>query len=1036
MKRASINIPFLLLVLLLIPGLFYTGLFFSSLETDIVSFLPQKNKVFSDATSILQSRLSQDRIIVDIALKNENPDILVECSDKIQHEMKQSGIFQDVGFDSFQKIVPSLIPHVLTNLPALFSKVELREHVAPLLDQESIKHRLKQNIQEMHTLDGLGQAQYVAQDPLGLKNLVLSRLGQLNPVQQARFYKGEILSPDGKHVLVIAQLSESATNTVYARKVEEHLNDISRSIEAEYAKKGIKLNITPMGSYRAALDNERIIRNDVSFAIILASCGIILLLLFVFHRPLIGLFAFLPALGGTAAAFFVLSLIHDSISLLVLGFGGAIISITVDHGIAYLLFMDRSQDTYGRYASREIFALGIITALTTIGAFSALCLTNFPLFVQLGQFSALGIGFSFLFVHSVFPHIFPALPAAQRRFLPFRGVVERLFSTGTTGVIIALGFALLMLFYAEPGFNVDLGSMNTVSSDTRTAEETIKKAWGSDYFSSVHLMTTGESIQELQKTWDSIYPKMQDDLQTDVLRSGFIPAMIFPGSSLKQKHINAWIEFWSEKRISRTERYLKRAAKDLGYKIEAFDPFLNTISKDEISDNLTIPKKYFSALDVHKIKDNQKWAYDTTLKPGKNYDASTFYDKYKTKNTKIFDPTYFSKSLGQELRSSFMYLLLFIGISVFLLVLLFFLDLRLTLIAFLPVLFSLICTLGTLSLLGYSIGIPGLMLSIVIFGMGIDYSLLLVRSFQRYGSMLHPNFQLIRIAVIMAAISSCIGFGVLIFAEHSILQSAGLTSFLGITYSLIGAVIFLPFLFNKIYWKEHTIDVKGNLKKRVMMRYKNVEAYPRLFARFKIALDSMFLEIQEFIDTSRPIRNIMDIGCGFAVPACALLEWFPQAHIYCIDPSQERCRVASRVLGRRGSVECSSAPNLPQTAHQVDIALMIDMIHYINDYDFYSILQKTSSKLKHDGLLLLRAIIPPQGKPSWTFKLAAWKRMITKETVYYRNLDNICKMLTRSGFQVYYTRCSPQDNQESMWIIAKRASNKQDQAYLVSDKDI
>ena len=98
-----------------------------------------------------------------------------------------------------------------------------------------------------------------------------------------------------------------------------------------------------------------------------------------------------------------------------LGFGGAIISITVDHGICYLLFLDRPEATTGRTASREVWSVGLLAALTTVGAFATLGLSGFAIFVQLGTFTALGIGYAFLFVHAIFPKIFPRMPAARTR---------------------------------------------------------------------------------------------------------------------------------------------------------------------------------------------------------------------------------------------------------------------------------------------------------------------------------------------------------------------------------------------------------------------------------------------------------------------------------------------------------------------------------------------------------------------------------------------------------------------------------------------
>ncbi len=145
-----------------------------------------------------------------------------------------------------------------------------------------------------------------------------------------------------------------------------------------------------------------------------------LLLLFAFPRPLIGLLSLVPALAGTGAAIFVYSLFHSSISIMVLGFGGAIISITVDHGIAYLLFLDRNRTTRGKDASHEVRAIGIMAVITSIGAFLILSYSGFPIFAELGQFTALGILFSFLFVHSIFPRIFPVMTPGNSRVLLLR----------------------------------------------------------------------------------------------------------------------------------------------------------------------------------------------------------------------------------------------------------------------------------------------------------------------------------------------------------------------------------------------------------------------------------------------------------------------------------------------------------------------------------------------------------------------------------------------------------------------------------------
>ena len=143
-----------------------------------------------------------------------------------------------------------------------------------------------------------------------------------------------------------------------------------------------------------------------------STVAVALLLLGAFPRPLIGLLALLPAFAGTMFAVFVYSLFNRSISLLAVGFGGAIVSFTVDYGIAYLLFLDRPHETRGFEASREVWSLGLIAMLTTAVSFAALSLSGFPALAEIGLFQRPGRCFYLYFRPC---HISPSyLPSCLR----------------------------------------------------------------------------------------------------------------------------------------------------------------------------------------------------------------------------------------------------------------------------------------------------------------------------------------------------------------------------------------------------------------------------------------------------------------------------------------------------------------------------------------------------------------------------------------------------------------------------------------------
>ncbi len=1016
MTSKRFNLPLLVLTLAVMGVLLSVGIWMTEIDTDITRFLPQNERVFSDAGYIFKHHPMQSEMVIDLGLSAPDREHLVACGAFVTQRLKASGLFDRVGTESVQAVIPDLINHVISQLPVLFSAKALEDQVAPLLAPPAIERRLRALQRQLMGLDAIGQAQWMARDPLGLRNVILSKLAHLAPSSNIQFYKGQLLSKDNQHLLLVATPATAGTDTVFARRLALLMATLSSELGQRFGRNN-PVTLTPVGAYRAALDNEQIVRRDVKKAITIATLGIALLLMLAFYRPLVGLFAFLPALGGTIAAFFVLALVHRSISIMALGFGGAIISITVDHGIAYLLFLDRSKTTYGKVVSKEIWAIGLMASLTSAGAFGALYLTGFPVFQQLGQFTAMGIGFSFLFVHLIFPKLFPELPAAKVRQLPLRKWVSRMPVSKKGTAIFVSGFAVVMLFWAKPEFNTRLSTMNTVRDDTAAAEKLVTRIWGSDIFNKIFLMAEAPTMAALQRSGDALLNLAEADFNAQQLAAGFMPAMIFPGKARRHSNLSAWRSFWTDQRVQTTQAALARAGR-MGFADDAFAPFMAALRGEDVAVVEGIPEQFHSMMGIMAQADGT-WMQFFTLTPGPHYDAARFNSRYHAL-VRSFDPTYFSQRMGRMLFRTFAKMLVIIGISVAFLLYFFFLDWKLTLITLSPVIFSLICTLGTLKLIGHSLDIPALMLGIVVFGMGIDYALFFTRAYQRYGGVTHPDFERIKMAVMLAAASTLIGFGVLCVAEHSLLRSAGLTSLLGIGYSFLGAFLLLPPLL------EHRFDPRNKVvipaagwRQRVLARYQSLETHARLFARFKLKYDILFDELPQLLKASADLRTVLDIGCGFGVPGCWILDRYEQANVYGIDPDRERVRVAARAYGRRGHVTCDLAPNIPRAPEPADAAFLLDMIHFLDESDLKLTLQRLAGAMRRDGQLIVRAVIPPENKNySRLWRIDAVRRKIEGTPAYFRSTDDIVGMLASAGFETEQKALSG-GNEESVWLIAK-----------------
>ncbi len=1005
------------------------GIMRLDIDTDVVRSLPAGERVVADALEIFTHHPIHDQVAVDISLNRDDPDTLVECATFLEEKMKDSGLFAQVGTDAMGELIPRLAVHVAGNLPLLFSADDLQK-VVPLLDSGRVKERMGKLYKDLGSLEGVGQAGFIAMDPLGLKDLIMAKMALLAPSMNARLYRGSLLSGDGRHLLVTARPLVAGTNTASARSLSLFFEQVSQEITSRYEARGLEVILTPVGAYRAALDNERIIRHDVQLALSLSTAGIALLLLLSFSRPLIGIMALVPALAGTAVALFVYSLFRPSISIMVLGFGGAIISITVDYGIAYLLFLDRPHETKGKEASHEVKAVGIMALVTTIASFLILSRSGFPIFTELGLFAAMGVLFSFLFVHTVFPRICPVMPAGRDRILPVQRLVNVLYNTGRPGAIAAVVLACGLIFFARPQFHVSLSSMNTVSQATEAADALFTKVWG-QIGDRVFLMNTDETIGAIQQHNDRSLARIDEDVQNDILAAAFVPSMLFPGPEQGERNMAAWHTFWDDNRVKQVKELLNSAGAELGFTPEAFAPFFSLLEPGFTAPILEIPEEFYWLLGISEQKDTSGLIQFITVAPGENYDAEAFLARYGG-DSKIFDVAFFTKRLADILFSTFTTMLAIIAVSVAGMLFLVSLSLPVTIMILLPSVFAYICTLGTMTLIGRPFDIPALMLSIVILGMGIDYAIFCVRAHQRYRDIAHPSYVRVRTSVFLSGTSTMIGFGVLCFAEHSLLRSIGITSLLGIAYSLLGSFLLLPPLLT-YYFSMKIREGSGDgrdLSTRLRSRYRTVETYPRMFARLKLCFDPMFAELPRMLAAKKDIRTIIDVGCGYGIPACWCLETFEEARIAAIDPDPERVRIAALALGERGTVVQGWAPDMPPLAgEQADVVLLLDMLHYVDDERVATVFRKSFQLLGEGGLLVIRCAVRPTGRPSWSWHLEKLRIQLSGHDAWYRSPEKIAELLAEAGFTVIVKEVTA--NPELAWVVGQAEKEAASAASLI-----
>jgi SAM-dependent methyltransferase len=253
------------------------------------------------------------------------------------------------------------------------------------------------------------------------------------------------------------------------------------------------------------------------------------------------------------------------------------------------------------------------------------------------------------------------------------------------------------------------------------------------------------------------------------------------------------------------------------------------------------------------------------------------------------------------------------------------------------------------------------------------------------------------------------------------LRSIGITSLLGIGYSIMGAYLILPVLVKKIYapfdFPSEPLETGSRQHlKRTLLRYRHLEAYPRVFARMKMMIDPMFKELDKYVKNP---RRILDIGCGYGVPATWLLEIYPQAEVYGLEPDEIRVLIASYAIGNRGRVEAGRAPDLPDVDGDVDYVLMLDMLHLISDQEVQIAFQRIYQKLEAGGTLLVRATIPSDKRNPWKRWIEVARLKITRAPNRFRGEEEIVDFMKKAGFDVNVS-ASDTKGIEEKWFVGKK----------------
>lgn len=794
-------------VVLAILMLFIFGFFASQIkfEEDITKLIPTNEKADATAKVLKQLNFADKTTVIFKLEKNGSDEDLKQMatafSDSVTKSCKPyiTGIQGKIDEENIQET----IDFVYNNLP-LFLENKDYTVIENKLQKDSIAATVQGNYKSIISPSGFITKDFILQDPLGISFIALKKLQQLNIGDDFILDNGFVMTKDKKKLLLFLtsdiSSSETEKNSIFAEKLQSIQNNLNKQFKG-------KASVGYFGSALIAAANAKQIKSDIVLTTTIAMITLMLILILFYRKILIPLIIFLPTVFGALFAVAFLYFVKEQISAISLGIGSILLGITIDYSLHILTHYKHNSDIKTLY--KDITMPVIMSSSTTAVAFLCLLFVKSDALNDLGIFAAVIVMASAVFSLLIIPHLYKP---KENNFEHKKNVIDKLAHFSFHNNKYLIGFCVLITIvccftYNNVGFNNDLSQLNFVPKDIKASEKELEEST-SLTSKTIYVASYGKSMEEVLQNNSQLFADLSAAKQQNkILNFSSVGGIVLSQKEQQQK-IDQWNSFWTSEKKQILESGLIAEGSKLGFKPTTYSLFF---------DHLDFDFKPISTNDYLKIKALQLKEFVTekngfytisTLVKVTPKQRDAFVKSASAKNNVIaIDRQQMNETFFSTLKTDFNSLVNYSFIAVILILFFFFRRIELVIVSCIPIALTGIVTAGIMGIFGIQMNIFSMIVCTLIFGHGVDFSIFMTSALQKEYTSGKNEIAIYRTSIILAVITTILGIGAMIFAEHPALRSISSVSLIGVFAALIITFIFYPILF-KIFISNRS--KKGN----------------------------------------------------------------------------------------------------------------------------------------------------------------------------------------------------------------------------------
>lgn len=726
----------------------------------------------------------------------------------VRDVLESQGIVPEINYHSDIGELNARLEELYVMAPC-FADYGARARVYSLIsNQEALDEHLTKTLR-MSALPGMGQQvrSKLQNDPFGLMDEAINSLAEAKIPDNILNINGYYYTSDTSYILLTAKSpfggADSGENGMLISELQKSITQTPELSE-----------VIITGAPAIAAGNAKTLKTDSLWSLIAAVALIVLIQIYVF-RNFQDLFVIILTLAwGWLFAATIVSMVYNSMSIIVLAMASIVLGIAVNYPL-HLLERTRSLGNT-KTAFGEVAKPLIIGNLTTVAAFLALVFLHSPSIKALGLFGALMLAATILFVLFAIPAIIPPVyynPSANKQKEDFITKISKFnMPDGVKKYIVMTVVALTAVFgyYSlDTQFNANPSEINYMTSTQKEAMKTLSGKNAANQSATLFIGSIGTTSQQAISDFakaDNVR-KLDSIFKLPYFQSVDMPVAIsspwLKDSATLAENFLAWQKF-SANEGPKIEMALKSSAVRLGLKPGIFDQYIASLRGNTITiqpDSLWL---YTSGALGGRLatlgKDNNRKAWVLTASGEPQIIDSlkkTIYREIPTFT--LADAAHSVEGMTSALSNDFNLAGWLCGFAVFAFLWLTLRSLRLAITAFAPMVIGWIWILGVMSIIGLKFNIITIILATFIFGQGDDYSIFVTEGLvQSRLSGRNVNYQYRR-GVIVSALLMFSCMSVLIFATHPALNSLGVVSVLGMFIVVIMAWIVPPMVFKLMY---------------------------------------------------------------------------------------------------------------------------------------------------------------------------------------------------------------------------------------------